>query len=67
MAKALCNLDAMSRWAITGTPIQNRLKDFFALLKFLRVHPYGEQRNFDNDITNLWKAGQHDEAAKHEF
>lgn len=54
----------MSRWAITGTPIQNRLKDFFALLKFLQVHPYGDQRNFDNDITNLWKVGQHDEAVK---
>lgn len=64
MAKALCALNAMCRWAVTGTPIQNRLKDFSALLKFLQVYPYDDQKNFDRDISNLWKAGDIDEAIK---
>jgi SNF2 family DNA or RNA helicase len=62
MAKAICSLPATSRWAVTGTPIQNRLGDLVALLKFLQVHPYGDKGNFDADITHLWKTGEVEEA-----
>ncbi|KAK6866330.1 hypothetical protein PG995_002858 [Apiospora arundinis] len=62
MAKAICALNAKARWAVTGTPIQNRLSDFAALLKFIRVYPYGEQQHFDTDIANLWKTGEEEEA-----
>ncbi|KAK6843899.1 hypothetical protein PG987_004759 [Apiospora arundinis] len=62
MAKAICTLDAKARWAVTGTPIQNRLSDFAALLRFIRVYPYGEQQNFDADIANLWKTGEEEKA-----
>ncbi|KAH8278968.1 hypothetical protein KR018_011815, partial [Drosophila ironensis] len=34
---AVCRLQATSRWALTGTPIQNGAKDVFALLNFLKV------------------------------
>ena len=64
MAKGICALDAMCRWAVTGTPIQNRLRDFSALLKFLRVHPYSDRKMFESDIANLWKVGEVDEAVK---
>lgn len=64
MARAVYELDAKCRWAVTGTPIQNRLKDFSALLKFLQVHPYRNQNDFDRDISHLWKADQVDEARK---
>jgi len=58
MAKAICSLSATSRWAVTGTPIQNRLGDLVALLKFLQAHPYGDTGMFEADITHLWKTGK---------
>ncbi len=32
------------RWAVTGTPIQNKVKDFFSLIKFLRLAPFDDYR-----------------------
>ncbi|KAG4282308.1 hypothetical protein FPRO06_08981 [Fusarium proliferatum] len=64
LSRAICSLDSVSRWAVTGTPIQNRLSDLTALLKFLRVHPYSEKRHFDADISSLWKSGNAEKAVQ---
>ncbi|KAG5791430.1 hypothetical protein H9Q69_009507 [Fusarium xylarioides] len=64
LSRAICSLDSVSRWAVTGTPIQNRLSDLTALLKFLRVHPYSEKRHFDADISSLWKSGNDEKAVQ---
>jgi SNF2 family DNA or RNA helicase len=35
--KAILKLSAQYKWCITGTPVQNRVTDLFALVKFLEV------------------------------
>ncbi|KAM0247854.1 hypothetical protein ACHAP5_003866 [Fusarium lateritium] len=64
MSQAVCALESKSRWAVTGTPIQNRLGDLATLFKFIRAHPYTDQRCFDTDISRLWKSGEYQEAIK---
>ncbi|KAL7942167.1 SNF2 family N-terminal domain-containing protein [Trichoderma barbatum] len=64
MARAICSMNSVSRWAVTGTPIQNRLGDLTALLKFLQVYPYSDEHKFNTDISHLWKIGRIDEAVK---
>lgn len=64
MAQAICALHSQARWAVTGTPVQNRLGDLASLLKFIRAHPYTEPKQFDSDISQLWKSGKDEEAVK---
>ncbi|KAI0814685.1 SNF2 family N-terminal domain-containing protein [Xylaria sp. FL0064] len=64
MAQAACALHAGSRWAVSGTPVQNRLADLSSLLKFIRASPYNDVTQFETDISLLWKSGEDEEAVK---
>lgn len=46
-SKAVCELHGSRRWVLSGTPVQNKEFDLFAVVKFLRIRPF-------NDLT-YWK------------
>ncbi|KAF7278216.1 hypothetical protein GWI33_008710 [Rhynchophorus ferrugineus] len=41
-SQACCQLSAVSRWALTGTPMHNKELDMYALLKYLRCTPFDD-------------------------
>ncbi|KAL9249583.1 E3 ubiquitin-protein ligase SHPRH-like protein [Drosera capensis] len=45
-------LHARNRWCITGTPIQRKLDDLYALLRFLKVSPFDTPRWWVEVIRN---------------
>lgn len=40
VAKACFALQAQYKWCLSGTPVQNRIGEFFSLLRFLQVMPF---------------------------
>ena len=42
IAKACFALTATHKWCLSGTPVQNRIGEFFSLLRFLEVRPFAD-------------------------
>ncbi|KAJ5395368.1 uncharacterized protein N7487_009671 [Penicillium crustosum] len=40
VARACFALEANYKWCLSGTPVQNRIGEFFSLLRFLQVKPF---------------------------
>lgn len=55
-SQAICTLSAQRRWAVTGTPVQNRLDDLGALIKFLRLKPFSDRGGFSQFILSPFKS-----------
>jgi len=55
---AVSDLRGKFRWALTGTPIQNKELDVFALLKFLRCSPFDDLATWKLWIDNKSSDGQ---------
>ncbi|KAK0643518.1 DNA repair and recombination protein RAD5C [Cercophora newfieldiana] len=53
--KSICRLQASRRWAVTGTPVQNKLEDLASLLAFLRLKPFDERSKFVQYIITPFK------------
>jgi SNF2 family DNA or RNA helicase len=39
-------LEARYRWALSGTPLQNRVTELYSQIRFLRVFPFAVRRFF---------------------
>ena len=53
--KSIIRLQAQRRWAVTGTPVQNRLEDLASLLAFVRLHPFEHRSKFTRYIVEPFK------------
>jgi SNF2 family DNA or RNA helicase len=56
-SKAACYLSCDRRIALSGTPIQNKIEDIWALFKFLRIDPVDQKETFANLIGGPCKIG----------
>jgi DNA repair protein RAD5 len=50
-AKAAYALNSTNRWAVTGTPIVNKLEDLFSLVHFLKVEPWCQFSFWNSFVT----------------
>lgn len=57
-SRACCDLLGDRRWCLTGTPVQNKLDDVYALVKFLRVFPFEDKAVWSEFIGGPAKFGQ---------
>ncbi|KAJ3535904.1 hypothetical protein NM688_g6913 [Phlebia brevispora] len=56
--RACCDILADRRLCLTGTPVQNKLDDVYALLKFLRLEPFDDKAVWTEFIGTPVKYGQ---------
>ncbi|KAK3589957.1 hypothetical protein CHS0354_034979 [Potamilus streckersoni] len=59
--KAILALNAQRKWVLTGTPIQNSMKDLWSLVNFLQISPFTDQQWWHRTIERPLKRG--DESA----
>lgn len=57
-SQACIKLKGSNRWSLTGTPIQNKEKDLFAQLKFLRCSPFDDLTVYMKWIGNQSEGAQ---------
>jgi len=54
-SRATCNLFGQRRWAVTGTPVQNRLEDLGALFNFIQLSPFNTTQGFNHWVVGPFK------------
>ncbi|KAL8713200.1 MAG: hypothetical protein Q9220_002721 [cf. Caloplaca sp. 1 TL-2023] len=59
-ALGACQLQALTRFCMSGTPMQNSVNELYSLIRFLRIKPYNEQHRFTADFTKPLR-GTYDE------
>ncbi|KAJ4828711.1 hypothetical protein Tsubulata_038329 [Turnera subulata] len=52
-AKAVFALDSSYKWALSGTPLQNRVGELYSLVRFLQITPYSYYLCKDCDCRTL--------------
>lgn len=59
VAKACFALKGEHKWCLSGTPVQNRIGEFFSLLRFLEVRPFADYFCEKCDCAQLhWSVGE---------
>lgn len=56
-SRAATALAARARWVVSGTPIQNSMKDLFGIVKFLHLAPLSERSVFRSSMERPMAIG----------
>ena len=55
-AQGACALQSLTRFCMSGTPMQNNVTELFSLIKFLRIKPYNTTERFMADFVRPLKS-----------
>ena len=55
--RACCAIRAERRWALTGTPVQNKLDDLYSLFAFIQIKPWADYRFWKANVLQMMKGG----------
>jgi len=54
-SRAVCSLQSLTRFCLTGTPMMNTVGELQSLIKFLRIRPYNDPKQFKREFSSLYK------------
>lgn len=60
--KAVTQISTPKRIVLTGTPIQNNLKEYYCMVNFIKPCYLGTENEFNNLYANPIKEGQHNDS-----
>lgn len=55
-ALGAAQLQSLTRFCMTGTPMMNNVSELYSLIHFLRIKPYNVVENFNRDFTRALKS-----------
>lgn len=65
-AKAVFSLQSSYKWALSGTPLQNRVGELYSLVRFLEIYPYSyyfckkcDCKSLDYSFGKHWRKCDH--------
>ncbi|XP_031623433.1 transcriptional regulator ATRX homolog isoform X2 [Contarinia nasturtii] len=64
---AVNKISTRRRIVLTGTPIQNNLKEYYSMVNFIKPSFLGTEKEFANLYVNPIKSGQHKDSSKSEI
>ncbi|KAL8723189.1 MAG: hypothetical protein Q9225_000455 [Loekoesia sp. 1 TL-2023] len=63
-AQGACALQSLTRFCMSGTPMQNGVTELYSLVHFLRIRPYNDFHRFNMDFTRPLKSSYDREKAR---